>query len=83
MDPTPEPSTALGAGAAAAEEAKPQHCLNHQVSIGVLCKSRFCPLCQAASLQSEQRNFSLQFFHVSGKLPCPEFRLWLFFLAFL
>lgn len=51
--------------------------------LGVLCKSPFCPLCQAASLQSEQRNFSLLFFHVSRNLPCPEFRLWLFFLAFL
>lgn len=74
---TPEPSTALGDPAA--EEAKPS-ALSEPSGIGWgFVLSPFCPLPWAASLQSEQRDFSLQLLHFCGNLPCLEFRLWLFF----
>lgn len=72
---TPEPSTALGVGAAAAEGAKPPTPPEPPGVHWGFVQEPLCPLCQAASLPSEQRNSSLQLFHVCGNLPCLELSL--------
>lgn len=78
MDPTPL-SPAEPLGILQQRRQSPRHCLNHQGIGWGFVLSPFCPLPWAASLQSEQRDFSLQLLHVCGNLPCLEFRLWLFF----